>query len=238
VNAALPTEETLRFLGPLLPQRARILEVGCGEGHLAAALGERGHVVTALDSSEEAVAAAKKRGVRAEQASFPTYDGGPFDVVLFTRSLHHIHPLGLALGRTWELLSPGGLLIAEEFALERADLATASWFYATEALLSAGGLLEGKEVAGVEEDPLHRWEHDHSHEPSLHTGEAMVSAIRERFSHVKTREEPYCYRTFCAWLAASGAGDRVARTLLTVEEANLRRGLLQPVGLRIVATRE
>lgn len=237
MNAAVPTEETLRFLAPLLPLNARILEVGCGEGHLAAALLERGHAVTALDSSEEAVAAARKRGVQAERVSFPAYEGGPFDVVLFASSLHHIHPLEPALDRARELLRPQGLLIAEEFALERADLATAAWFYATEALLSASGVLVGKEAAGVEEDPLHRWQHDHAHEPALHTGEAMISGIRERFASVELREAPYLYRSFCRWLAEPGATGRLAGTLLALEEAHLRRGLLQPVGLRIIARR-
>jgi 2-polyprenyl-3-methyl-5-hydroxy-6-metoxy-1,4-benzoquinol methylase len=237
VNAAVPTEETLRFLAPLLPPKARILEVGCGEGHLAAALLERGHAVTALDSSEKAVAAAKTRGVHAEQVSFPAYEGGPFDVVLFASSLHHIHPLEPALDRARDLLRPQGLLIAEEFALERADLATAAWFYGTEALLSASGVLAGKEAARVEEDPLHRWRHDHAHEPALHTGEAMVSGIRERFASVELREAPYLYRSFRAWLAEPGATERVVRTLLALEEAHLRRGLLQPVGLRIIARR-
>jgi SAM-dependent methyltransferase len=237
MNAALPTEETLRFLAPLLPPRARILDVGCGEGHLAAALLERGHAVTALDSSAEAVAAAKTRGVRAEQVSFPAYEGGPFDVVLFASSLHHIFPLAQALDRARELLQPQGLLIAEEFALERVDLATAAWFYDTEALLSASGVFVGKKAAGVEADPLHRWRHEHAHEPALHPGQAMVSGIRERFASVELREAPYLYRSLCAGLVEPGAAGRVAETLLAVEQAHLRRGLLQPVGLRIIARR-
>lgn len=235
MNSAIPTEETLRFLAPLLPPGARILEVGCGEGHLASALSARGHVVTALDSIDEAVAATRKRGVSAVQATFPEYAGGPFDVVLFTRSLHHIHPLEVALDRARELLAAGGQLIAEEFALERADRATAAWFYGTELLLSASGVHAKREIGGVEEDPLELWRHEHGHEPALHPGEAMVSAIRRRFSQVETLEGPYLYRTFCASLAETPEGERVARTLLAVEEASLRRGLLQPIGLRILA---
>ena len=63
--ADLPVEQTLRFiLGVTLARDARILEVGCGRGALAAKLKARGFDVTAIDRDLEAVRVTRERGVR------------------------------------------------------------------------------------------------------------------------------------------------------------------------------
>jgi len=65
----LQYNDTAAFVGRFVPQsRARILDVGCGSGGLAAVLGAAGHVVTGIDSSAEVVQQARANGIDARQA--------------------------------------------------------------------------------------------------------------------------------------------------------------------------
>ncbi|MBI4081498.1 MAG: class I SAM-dependent methyltransferase [Candidatus Lambdaproteobacteria bacterium] len=183
----LQYQDTAAYVGRFAPQaRARILDVGCGSGGLAAALGAAGHVVTPIDASEEAVAEARANGIDARQADLLDFTGGPFDVVLFSFSLHHIAPLGEALEKARALLAPGGRVMLEEFAIERVDAATAAWFFGTQDVLVAAGLLGDAEPSGVLEgnqperkEPLARWRerfepgrhgHGHGHGGHGHEG--------------------------------------------------------------------
>jgi SAM-dependent methyltransferase len=61
-----------RTVLPLLPARARVVDLGCGDGTTAAALAAAGHDVLGIDSSPAQVALARERapGARFEVASF------------------------------------------------------------------------------------------------------------------------------------------------------------------------
>src|SRR4029079_12813904 len=98
-SVTLPTRETLAFLERVLPPSPlRILEVGAGDGAVSLALASQGYDVTALDESLDAPA--RGDAVRWIERDFLHFDGdGACDVVLFTRSLHHMAPLDDALGR-------------------------------------------------------------------------------------------------------------------------------------------
>lgn len=68
------------FVRPRLPPPpARVLEVGCGQGHLSALLAAEGYRVVALDASPEAVELARRRGVDAHRAEWMTFEASPFD---------------------------------------------------------------------------------------------------------------------------------------------------------------
>src|SRR5262245_29525384 len=96
----VPLKETLAFVRARLPRRrARLLEVGCGDGALAARLARLGHDVTALDADRGETARARRRGLRTVTSTWPDYEAPPFDAILFTRSLHHIHALEPAVRR-------------------------------------------------------------------------------------------------------------------------------------------
>lgn len=227
----------MSFLERALPAGARVLEVGCGRGDVAAGLSQNGFRVRALDNDPGAVEAARARGVDAVLVDFLSYEDEPFDAVAFTRSLHHIQPLDAALDRTRGLLKPRGLLLSEEFAREAVDRQTARWFYETVELLEAADLIAPTEdLPSRSPDPLERWREDHMRE-RLNTGAAIRAAIAMRFELIESRGAPYLYRHFCGRLEEGERGVKVGRLLFETENRGIAEGRLTAAGLRLVATR-
>jgi SAM-dependent methyltransferase len=139
IEAPVATDYTLDFVLGNLPENAHdILEVGFGEGELAAALAKRGLGVVALDANDELVAAAQARGVDARFGEWPVLMEQRFDAVLFTRSLHHIHPLDEAIAAARDALRPGGRIIVEDFRAEGGTARSRAWFTGIVRLLHAG----------------------------------------------------------------------------------------------------
>jgi len=117
---------TYDFIRRSLPRNCRhILEIGCGTGELAARLSQDSVAIVAIDSDPDSVAAALRLGVDARIATWPDFDDGEFDAVLFTRSLHHIHPLDESLRQAVKSLAADGRVIVEDFAHESTDEKTA-----------------------------------------------------------------------------------------------------------------
>jgi SAM-dependent methyltransferase len=233
--------ETLTFVLRALPgNRLRLLEVGGGRGELAAALQARGQVVTMIDPDLEAVATARAAGVAALPVGLLEHEGGPYDAVLFVRSLHHLGDLGPALERTERLLVPGGTVVVEEFARERADLPTAAFLFDLTAILAAAGVLQAPaedEETRPQADPLERWQARYGPHRGLPTGDQILAALERHFQVEWAEPCPYLYRHLGQWLEPSERGGAVARQLLEVERARLERGELAPLGLRVVARR-
>ncbi|WP_158852090.1 class I SAM-dependent methyltransferase [Saccharothrix deserti] len=220
---------TLSNLKPLLPAApARVLEAGCGRGALAAALADMGYEVTGVDRDAEMAAAAGERGVPVIQADVRDVSG-EFDVVLFTRSLHHAESLDDILAHAVTLLAPGGQVVIEEFAWERVDHAAAHFLYDNCALLVATGLLDAELPSG---DLLEAWVSGHD---SLHQGSAMLAALSRVGSDLTT------VATSVLWRLVNGRGGvwtepatRAADALDAVREAEERRiaaGALPAVGV-------
>jgi SAM-dependent methyltransferase len=94
---------------------ARLLEVGCGTGALAArCAAELGCEVVALDASPEMVGATEARGVEAmvgdvQQLPFPD---GSFDCAIAAWMLYHVPDLDRGLAELARVLRPGGRLVA------------------------------------------------------------------------------------------------------------------------------
>ncbi|HLJ59950.1 MAG TPA: class I SAM-dependent methyltransferase [bacterium] len=243
------TAETLAFVRqvfPLLPFRA--LEVGCGPGDLATRLLADGVDLTALDASAEAVRLARAAGVPAVHADFFAYRDEPYDVLLFTRSLHHMGSLPDAMATALRLLRPGGWLIVDEFARERADRRTAAWFYDTRALLSAAGVLSASggdhgtaqdppDVDASARDPLERWRAEHGGDPGhpRHDARAMRAEIARRFEIVEAQDVPYLYRALIRVIEQTARGYDVACRLLEMEQRSIAAGWLVPTGVRWAA---
>ncbi|MGM1063222.1 class I SAM-dependent methyltransferase [Saccharothrix sp. Mg75] len=224
----LAVPHTLAHLAPLLPSSpARVLEAGCGRGALAAALAGLGHDVTGVDRDAEAVHAARERGVRVVHADVREVSG-EYDVVLFTRSLHHADDLDEVLGHAAALLAPGGHLVVEEFAWERVDRAAAHFLHDHRAVLVSAGLLDAPTPTG---DLLDAWVADHD---SLHRGSAVLDALG------RVGPEPVTAGTPVLWRLVNGRGgtwtgsDRtpaVLGALRVAEERGIAAGLLPAVGV-------
>ena len=220
---------TLVNLTPLLPPPpARILEAGCGRGALAAALAGTGYDVTGVDRNADMAAAARARGVTTIHADVREV-AGEYDVVLFTRSLHHADDLDAVLSHAAKLLAPGGQIIIEEFAWDRVDHAAAHFIYDNRAMLVATGLLAADLPTG---DLLTAWTDGHSH---LQRGTTMLDALRRAGTALTE------VRTSILWRLVDGRGGawvepaaRVPDALTAMREAEERRianGMLPPVGL-------
>jgi SAM-dependent methyltransferase len=108
----------------LPPPRARVLEVGCGDGELARALDAAGYEVLAIDPAAPAGKIFERTTI--EELA----DRGRFDAVVASRSLHHVDDLDVALARIARIAPR---FVLDEFAWDRLDEATARWYDAQRA---------------------------------------------------------------------------------------------------------
>ncbi|MFC6738473.1 class I SAM-dependent methyltransferase [Methylobacterium tardum] len=99
---------------------ARVLDLGCGGGHVAFAAAAAGAAVTAYDLSDAMLAAvaaeAARRGLerietRQGAAEAPPFPEASFDAVLTRYSAHHWRDVPAALAQARRVLKPGGLLV-------------------------------------------------------------------------------------------------------------------------------
>jgi SAM-dependent methyltransferase len=156
--------EVLEFVVRELPSPpARVLELGCGDGELAHALAAAGYTVLGIDPDAPEGPIFRRSAI--EELDEP----GPFDAVVASRSLHHVHDLAAGLDKVAALLRPGGVFVVDEFGWERLDAASA-------------------ERVGI---PLDEWQDEHE---ELHTAEAMRRELDERFTRRSLSAEPYLYR--------------------------------------------
>jgi len=235
VPADVAALHSLGFVRRLVRGRhPSLLEVGCGDGRLAFTLAAAGFRVTAIDTDSRGVARAARRGVSAICADFLGWSNGEFDVILFSRSLHHIRPLREAVRLAADLLAPGGRLLVEDFAVDGLDQATAAWRYASEGLLQAAGLLHGTAAPGAALRPLPRWRREHRGVP----GEAVLRRALSRHFAIQEEAVPYLYRYAIERLRPGARSVRLAQALLRSEEALVRAGTIRPVGRRWLATRQ
>ena len=101
----------------LAPQPGeRILDLGCGTGHLTQQIAGRGATVLDIDSSPEMIAQARQNYPKlkfqlVDAASFRTSE--PFDAVFSNAALHWMKPPEPVVHAIVAALKPGGRLIAE-----------------------------------------------------------------------------------------------------------------------------
>jgi SAM-dependent methyltransferase len=99
---------------------AAVLEVGCGDGHLAAMLAAKPLArYVGVDLSEVALTAARQRALPGAEfivGNFETWGTAErFDVILFTESLGYADDPGAVVARFLAFLTPGGFAIVSHF---------------------------------------------------------------------------------------------------------------------------
>jgi SAM-dependent methyltransferase len=120
------SDPVLALLADHFPPQGRVLVPGCGRGHEALHLAQRGYRVTAVDLAEEPLvelrAAARERGLvpgrdleiaRADVLALPADFGGAFDVLLEQTCLCALNParFGDYARMAHTVLKPGGRLL-------------------------------------------------------------------------------------------------------------------------------
>ncbi len=98
-----------------VPAGSRLLDVGCGSGHLAASLVAAGHVVHAVDPDPQMVALATSRSaadVRPGGLPDLPYDDASFDAVVANFVLNHVDDPRAAARGIAPVTRPGGHVVA------------------------------------------------------------------------------------------------------------------------------
>jgi SAM-dependent methyltransferase len=234
------TRYTYDFVKRFLPfEGGRILEIGCGAGELAARLSKDGYAVVAIDSDRDSIAAAQRLAVDARLATWPDFNGGHFDAVLFTRSLHHIHPLDESVARAAKSLTKGGRIIVEDFAYESADEKTLHWFRSAIRLLEPTGLLiisdDFRDKVLSKAETLNAWRQNHEHD--LHTAAEIGAEFQKTFSRVIKENAAYYFRYIAGAIAPSEKRDAILQAFAEQEETLAADGSIVPLGRRFVAVR-
>src|SRR5687767_11366862 len=94
---ALATDFTAEFIAANALPGATVLEIGCGAGNVAAELRRRGYAMTAVESDESEARRARSKGLAVIAGEWPDVAAPHVDVVVFTRSLHHVKEVDRAL---------------------------------------------------------------------------------------------------------------------------------------------
>ena len=116
---------------PAVPPQGRVLELGCGEGHYARLLAQKGYVVTGVDVSPTAVAwAIEKTQQTGESITYLVADltepgllcGETSALIVDGNCLHCIIGQDRAsfLGNVFRLLQPGGFFFVSSLCSETA----------------------------------------------------------------------------------------------------------------------
>lgn len=93
----------------------RILDLGCGDGQLSVRVAASGAKVSGVDASAEMAAAARARGIAAEQgpAERLPFADGSFDAVFSNAVLHWVRGQDAMMDEVRRVLRPGGRFVAE-----------------------------------------------------------------------------------------------------------------------------
>lgn len=89
----------------------RVLEVGCGQGHLTMTLADRGVDIVGVDANPEAVELAGSDRVRHMYAQELDFADETFDVILSVHAIEHIPPLEEALAEMARVLKKGATAV-------------------------------------------------------------------------------------------------------------------------------
>jgi SAM-dependent methyltransferase len=165
----MPAPDVIAFvLASLPPPPARVLEVGAGDGSLAAAL--TGYDVVAIDPASETPAVRRVALLDLDEPD------ASFDAAVAVVSLHHLQPLEASCERLGALVRPGGVLVVDEVDFARVDERAARWWLEQRA------------------DTEHTVEHVVAVREHMHTLAKVCEALAPWFAIGEPVRGPYIYR--------------------------------------------
>jgi SAM-dependent methyltransferase len=108
-------KEDFDWVDPHVPEKGRVLDIGCAEGSFLLHFRERGWSTVGIEPSSFAVYGRQAYGLDIRHGSFDAVDlpAGAFDLVTALRVLEHVEGPREDLVRIRTLLKPGGLLYLE-----------------------------------------------------------------------------------------------------------------------------
>ena len=170
------TADLRAFVRANLPApRARILEVGAGNGELARALAGAGYEVVAIDPEP---GGANVRACALHELDEPA---ASFNAGVAVVSLHHVDPLAESLGRLATVLVQGAPVVIDEFDVGTFDTRAARWWLEQRRTLGGGEEATAEEL--VEE-----------HRSHLHPVERILEALGVHFDFGAAVRGAYLYR--------------------------------------------
>lgn len=172
----MPAVDVIAFVRAALPPPpARVLEIGAGQGELAAELRDGGYEVTAIDPAAD-------EGGAVQQTALLDMDGGAaFDAAVAIVSLHHVEPLEESCAHLATLMRPGGRLVVDEFDVARIDERAATWWLAQR---RAAGTPDEHDAEGLIGFMRHH----------VHALEQIRAALEPHFALGEPLPGPYLHR--------------------------------------------
>ena len=225
-----------------------ILEVGCGRGYLSLELARKGHDLLGIDVNEQAIRIGYQtrntdpynsgRGKLEYQVSdFTTWSNteGRFDLVIFNRVLHHIPQPTKALEKVKRILEPSGRIICVEYAYDRFDPRSATWFYHIQSVLEQAGWF--KSDANLSESlessagQIKKEWHEHGQKENLNRFEDMYRPLKSLFEEKHFSWEPYIFWDIIMDMRIPSTDTEMAfaRSLSAMERALIEREAISPV---------
>ncbi len=162
-------------VGSLPPPPARVLEVGAGDGQLAAALRGLGYDVVAIDPRED-----PGEGVNQVALAALSAPQESFDAAVAVIALHHVEPLAESLERLASVLRPGAPLLVDELDVAALDDRAMAWWSAQQ------------QAAGTPIDDIDRVRGEM--QGHLHDVEAIAAALAPHFDVGGTVRGTYLHR--------------------------------------------
>jgi SAM-dependent methyltransferase len=238
----------------LPPPPARVLDIGSGTGVVSLAMAQAGHDVTAIDPDPTAIELAERSAHRARagrlvyhRSDVATWvaDQACFDVIVTSRTLHHVSDPAEALQRIHGWLRPGGRLVCVDFLHDRFDGRDARWVAQVRGLLEAvgaccpDGRLPTDPAAAVERIEW-EWDRDHVIDHDLNRSADILVPLSRLFPTGAESWHPYLYWDILEALDVPdpAAEESIATLVANWEASLLVAGELSPLLVRFVGQTE
>jgi SAM-dependent methyltransferase len=149
----------------LLPEKGRLLDLGCGTGWTSVLFAQKGYDVVGQDLVPEAIEAGRKLKEESGLANldFVTADyeslsfENEFDIAIFFDCLHHSLDEEKALNSAYRALKPGGICVTSEPGLghARRSKAVMEQFGTTERDMHPGRIIKAGKKSGFKRIGVH-----------------------------------------------------------------------------------